>query len=221
MRGPDLSRLRYILLESAKIFLSCISAARGRTTFKFTSNMSWQPPKHNGHSMPFPMAGLPIQSAIVDSNRVKLEEQLLLSRSEQEVQVNDESNIAFDATYLQLKASSDLSFVLLTHACSSRTLDHSLQSIVNEAVLREQRQFILQIISEERFLLNQIRPEELTAFTQFSQAAYNKTKARQLSGCRLFHDISEKDLLYYCFRLYKDIGSKCFDLIDLFFRSSI
>ena len=115
--------------------------------------MSWQaPPKHSGYPMPFPMAGPPIQSAAVDSNRIKLEQQLLLSRSAEEVQVNDESNIAFDATYLQLKASTDLSFVLLTHACSSTTLDHSLQSIVNESALREQRKFVLQLISEEKFL---------------------------------------------------------------------
>ena len=184
--------------------------------------MSWQaPPKHSGYPMPFPMAGPPIQSAAVDSNRVKVEQRLLLNRSAEEVQVNDESNIVFDSTYMQLKASTDLSFVLLTHACSSNTLDHSLQSIVNESVLREQRQFVLQLISEERFLLNQIRPEELTAFTQFSQAAFNKGKARQLSGCRLFHDISEKDLLYYCFRLYKNLGSKFYDLVDLFYRTSI
>ena len=171
--------------------------------------------------MPFPMAGPPIQSAAVDPNRVKLEQQLLINRSAEEVQVNDETNPVFDPTYLQLKASTDLSFVLLTHACSSTTLDHSLQSLVNEAVLQQQRQFILQLISEEKFLLNHVRPEELTIFTHFSQTAFNKNKARQLAVCRLFHGISEKDLLLYCFRFCKVLGNKFFDIVDLFYKSSI
>ena len=181
------------------------------------------------------MAGLPRQNpfqnfgsglnstSALDENRRLLESPLIrqgLQDSSLDSSLSNAPEPSFSRAYRELRGASDLSFMLLVHNCCMGPLENVLP-LLHPSGFSQQRQLIKEKISEEKILQNQTRPERKSEFESFSQGIFQKNKARLLSSNYLFYGISQNDLLLYIFCHYKLLGSKFFDLLDMYYKSNI
>ena len=126
----------------------------------------------------------------------------------------------FSRHYRETRGPNDLAFVILVQGHSSESLE-CMTPALNPSVFESARQRVKDVIGEELVLMQNLRPERRTAYENFSQLLTQRQKARQLMSNALFSGLTHNDVMIYNFHYFNLLGQRYYDILDLFYRTSI